>query len=52
MLLAFMTINQYVLIINLSKPFRSYLGEDSGYNFINNMIEESKCCIEVMKKTF
>ena len=22
-----------------SKPFRSYLGEDSVYNFINDMIE-------------
>ena len=35
-----------------SKPFRSYLGEDSVYNFINDMIEESKYCIEVMKKIF
>ena len=35
-----------------SKPFRSYLGEDSVYNFINDMIEESKYCIEVMKKMF
>ena len=27
-----------------------YLGEDPVYNFINNMIEESKYCIKVMKK--
>ena len=29
-----------------------YLGEDVVCNFINCMIEESKYCIEVMKKTF
>ena len=35
-----------------SKPFQTYLGEDAVYNFINNMIEESKYCSEVMKKHF
>ena len=25
-----------------SKPFKSYLGEDAVYNFINILIEESK----------
>ena len=35
-----------------SKFFRSYLGEDAVYNFINSMIEESKCCNDVMKKYF
>ena len=25
-----------------SKPFKTYLGKDAVYNFINNMIEESK----------
>ena len=25
-----------------SKPFKSYLGEDAVYNFINSMIRESK----------
>ena len=35
-----------------SKPFRSYLGEDVVYNFVNSMIEESKYCSEVMKKYF
>ena len=35
-----------------SKPFQTYLGEDAVYNFINNMIEESKYCSEVMKKLY
>ena len=35
-----------------SKPFKTYLGKDAVYNFINNMIKESKYCSEVMKKHF
>ena len=35
-----------------SKPFKSYSGEDTVYNFINSMIEESKYCSEVSKKHF
>ena len=35
-----------------SKPFKTYLGEDVVYNFINNMIEENKYCSEVIKKRF
>ena len=35
-----------------SKPFKSYYGEDAVWNFINSMIEESKCCSEVMQKPF
>ena len=35
-----------------SMPFKTFLGKDAGYNFINNMIEESKYCIDVMKKHF
>ena len=35
-----------------SKPIKTYLGEDTLSNFINGMIEESKYCSEVMKKTF
>ena len=35
-----------------SKPFKSYLGEDVVYNFINSMIEESKYCSDVLKKHF
>ena len=38
---------------NFSKPFKAYLlSEDGLYNFINNMIRESKYCIEVIKKAF
>ena len=35
-----------------SKLFKTYLGEDAVYNFINNMIEESKYCSGVIKKHF
>ena len=35
-----------------SKLFKSYLGEDTVYNFINSMIEESKYRSEVIKKHF
>ena len=35
-----------------SKLFKTYLGEDAVYNSINNMIEESKYCSDVMKKHF
>ena len=35
-----------------SNPFKSYLGEDAVYNFISNVIEESKYCSDVMKKHF
>ena len=35
-----------------SKSFKTYLGKDAVYNFINSMIEESKCCNEMMKKHF
>ena len=35
-----------------SKPFKIYLGKDAVYNIINNMIEKSKYCSEVMKKHF
>ena len=33
-----------------SNPFKTYLGEDAVYNFINSMIEETKYCSVVMKK--
>ena len=35
-----------------SKPFKSYLGEDTVYNFISSMIKVSKYCSDVMKKNF
>ena len=31
-----------------SKPLKSYLCEDTVYNFINCMIEKSKHCSDVM----
>ena len=37
---------------NFSKPFKSYIGEDAVYNFINSIVEESKYCNEEMKKHF
>ena len=36
----------------LSKPFKSYLGKNSAYNFIISMIKESKYCSDMMKKYF
>ena len=35
-----------------SKLFKSYLGEDAVYSFIDSMIEESEYCIDVMEKYF
>ena len=35
-----------------SNSFKTYLREDAVYNFINSMIEESKCCSNVIKKNF
>ena len=35
-----------------SNPFKTYLGEDVVYNFINSMIEESKYCSDVIKNIF
>ena len=34
------------------KPFKSYLGEDVVYNFVNSRFEESKCCSNVIKNHF
>ena len=36
----------------ISNPFKTYLCKDAVYNFINNMIEESIYCSDVMKKHF
>ena len=36
----------------LSKPFKSYFGEDAVCNLINSIVEENKYCWEVMKKHF
>ena len=35
-----------------SKTFKTYFGKDLVYNFINNFIEESKYCSDLMKKHF
>ena len=36
----------------LIKPFKSYLGKDTVYNFINSLIKESKYCSDVTKRLF
>ena len=33
-------------------PFKTYLDKNAVYNFINNMIKESKHCSEVTEKHF
>ena len=35
-----------------SRPFKSYLGEDTVYNFIKSMIKESRCCCDMVVKHF
>ena len=35
-----------------NKPFKTYLGEDAVYNFINSMIGENKYCSDMMKIHF
>ena len=35
-----------------SKPFKSYLGGDSVYNFTSSMIGKSKCYTDINKKNF
>ena len=35
-----------------SKPFKSYPGEDTVYNFITSKLKESKYCSDAMKKHF
>ena len=32
-----------------SKCFKSYLGKDAIYNFINSMVEKSRYCSDVIK---
>ena len=39
-------------IDKFSTPFKSYLGEDGVYNFVNSMIEENKYCSDVLKACF
>ena len=35
-----------------NKTFKSYLDQNTAYNFISYIIEESKYCNDVMKKHF
>ena len=45
----------YILLCvddKFSKLFKIYLGKDAVYMFIDIMIEVSKYCSEVMKKSF
>ena len=35
-----------------SELFKLYLGKDAVYNFVKSMIEESKCCSDVMRIIF
>ena len=35
-----------------TKPFKSYLGKDTVYNFISSMIKESEYCSDMMRKHF
>ena len=42
--------DKFTFLKNLS--FKTYLGKNAVYSFINNMIEESKYCSEAMKKYF
>ena len=35
-----------------TKPFKTYLGKNAVYNFINSMTEESRYCSKVVGKTF
>ena len=36
----------------ISRSFKTYLGKDAIYNFINSIIEESKYCSDLIRKTF
>ena len=35
-----------------SRPYRSYLGQNTAHKFITNMVKESKYCSRMMKKVF
>ena len=51
-MLAVMDINLVCIDDKFRKPFKTYLGEDAVYNFINSLIKESKYCSGVTKKHF
>ena len=39
-------------MINLGSQFKNILGDDAVYRFINDMAEERKNCVEIMKEEF
>ena len=51
-MLAVMDVNLVCIDDKFRKPFKTYLGEDAVYNFINSLIKESKYCSGVIKKHF
>ena len=36
----------------VNQPLKTYLSENDVYSFVNNMIEESKYCSDLVKKHF
>ena len=44
--------NKYQKNSACNKSFKSYVREDDVYNFVNDMIEESNYCTDIMKKHF
>ena len=44
--------NRYQKSFACSKSFKSYTREDDVYSFVNDMIEESNSCTDIMKKHF
>ena len=51
-LLVVMAINQLCVDDKFIKHFKTYLDKDAVYNFIDNVIKNSKYCSDVMKKNF
>ena len=39
-------------IVRSFRSFKWYLGKDAVYNFITSIIEESKCCADIIKNRF
>ena len=41
-----------LVVMVKNEPFKSYLDEDTAYNFLSSMIEQSKYCRDVIEKHF
>ena len=52
MFLAVMVIKLVCDDDKFNKLFKSYLGQDAVYNYINSMIEEIKYCTDIIKNHF